>query len=242
MIAPAEKPLPKAAPGSLNFGVSLAAAAIVTLGFSFTIVPDLLLRLRPAVLYLHALTAFAWIVLVVVQAGLIRNRKPALHRKIGVYGLWLGAVVSVTAFFTALILRHDSVIRHGDDGQVEQRIAFLAIPLAGFVIFTVTLALAAYWRNRPALHRRCIMLSWTGLMGAGIARIPVIGDIPYAGNAVPIFLILLLCAQDYWRDRRVHPVYLIGLPLAAAMLQTGDYLYGAHPAWWVAAARALIGV
>ena len=136
----------------------------------------------------------------------------------------------------------DSVTRYGDDGQVEQRIAFLAIPLAGFVIFTVTLALAAYWRNRPALHRRCIMLSWTGLMGAGIARIPVIGDIPYAGNAVPIFRSFYCARRTFGGTAEFTLVYLIGLPLAAMMLQVGDYLYGAHPAWWVATARWMIGV
>jgi hypothetical protein len=228
-------------PRNLYFGVSLLSAVIIVGGFSFSVGPDLLFRLRPAVLYLHALTALTWIILVVVQAVLVRNRNVALHRKIGAWGLWLGAVASVTSFFTALILRHDSVIRHGDDRIVE-RIAFLSIPLAGFVIFTVTLALAAYWRKRPAFHRRAIMLSWTGLMGAAVARMPVLGDLPFFGDALPDALILLLCAQDYWTERRVHPVYLVGLPLVLVMQIGAAYLYQQHPTWWVATARFMIGV
>jgi uncharacterized membrane protein len=239
MIAPAVNPQPR----NLVFVVCLLAAVFITFGFSFSIGPDLLFRLRPAVLYLHAATAFAWIVLVVVQAGLIRNRKPALHRKIGVWGLWLGAAAAVTSFFTALILRHDSVIRHGADGHVDERIAFLAIPLNGFVIFSVALALAAYYRNRPALHRRFIMLSWAGLIGAAAARIPGLGDvIPAAGKVLPDLPIAVLCVHELLTRRRVHPVYLLGLPLIVAFQLASEYLVNAHPGWWVATARWMIGV
>jgi hypothetical protein len=238
MIAPAIG----AKPRNFTFVVSLLAAALIIFGFSFSVGPDLLFRLRPAVLYLHALTAVTWVVLVVVQAGLVRKRNLALHRKIGVYGLWLGAVVSATSFLTALILRHDSVIRHGNDGRVDARIAFLSIPLAGFVVFTATLALAAYWRNRPALHRRCIMLSWTGLMGAALARMPFLDGVKHAETVLTIGLVIALCGQDWWTARRLHPLYLISLPLILAVQQGADYLFSSHPAWWVATARAMIGV
>jgi hypothetical protein len=239
MIAPAAKPQPR----NFVFAVCLAAALFITFGFSFTIGPDLLFRLRPAVLYLHVATAFAWIALVVVQAGLIRNRKPALHRKIGFWGLWLGAVAAATSFVTALILRHDSVIRHGEDGHVDERIAFLAVPLNGFVIFSVALALAAYWRNRPALHRRLIMLSWAGLIGAAAARIPGLDDtVPAAFITLPDLPIAILCLHELLTTRRLHPVYLAGLPLIVALQLVTQYLFGAHPAWWVATARWMIGL
>jgi hypothetical protein len=227
---------------SLYFPASVAAAIIIAVGFGCSIFPNLLLRLRPAILYLHALTAFAWITLVPYQAWLIRQRKLALHRKIGPYGLALGAVASITAFFTSFILRHESVIRHGNDGRTDARIAFLAIPLTSWAVFTILLALAGFWRNRPGLHRRCIMLSWSALFGAAIARIPVLGGIPFLADFLTVALIATLCVQEYRREHRVHPVYVAGLPAALIALLAGDYLAFVHPAWWVSAARGMIGL
>jgi uncharacterized membrane protein YozB (DUF420 family) len=238
MSAPAMKP----APSNFTLAVSLFITATIFLGFSFTIYPDVLARARPALLYLHVVTAPAWLLLLVAQVVLVRKGMVARHRAIGVYGLWLGAVASVTSFFTALILRHDSVIRHGPNDQMIERIAFLSIPLNGFVVFTVALALAAYWRRRPAFHRRAMMLAAVSLMGAGLARLPVPDAYSDLLNYVPDAVLLVLCAHDYWTTRRVHPVYLAGVPLFVAMELGAQYLSNQHPAWWVATARALIGV
>ena len=92
MTATAMKP----APGNFTLAVTLLVAGTIFLGFSFTIWPELLARARPAVLYLHALTALGWLALLVVQVVLVRQGKVALHRRLGTYGLWLGAVASVT--------------------------------------------------------------------------------------------------------------------------------------------------
>jgi len=238
MSAPAIKP----APNNFTFGVTLFIAATIFFGFSFTIYPDVLARARPAILYLHVITAIGWLLLLVAQVMLVRRGQVARHRKIGVYGMWLGAVASVSSFATALILRHESVIRHGPNDRMIERIAFLSVPLEGFVIFTVALALAAYWRKRPAFHRRAIMLAALSLMGAGLARLPIPDAYgPWVGH-LPDFVLLVVCAQDYWTTRRVHPVYLVGFPVFVAMGLGSEYLYVQHPAWWVATARLLIGV
>jgi hypothetical protein len=233
-----------ARPTANNFtlGVTLLIAATVFFGFSFTIYPDVLARLRPAVLYLHVISAAGWLLLLVAQVVLVRQRKVAQHRRVGVYGLWLGAIASVSSFATALVLRHESVIRHGPNDRFIERIAFLSVPLAGFLIFTGALALAALWRRRPAFHRRAIMLAAVVLMEPGLARVPVLGDLPHFPDGAPILVLLLLCAHDYWSERRIHPVYLAGVPIAIAVLELGLYLADAHPAWWVAMARLMIGV
>jgi hypothetical protein len=230
-------------PGTGNFTlvVTILIAGTIFFGFSHTILPDVLLRLRPTVLYLHVATAIVWLVLLVVQVALVRNRKVALHRKVGGFGLWVGAAASVSSLATALILRHDSVIRHGAD-RMEERIAFLAVPLNGFLIFSVALGLAALWRRRPAFHRRAIMLAAVSLMGAGLARVPATDTYPLIGLVVPNAVLLLLIGHDWWSERRIHPVYLVGAPLLIALGQATDYLANAHPAWWVATARVLIGV
>jgi uncharacterized membrane protein YozB (DUF420 family) len=230
----------KPAPGNFTLGVTLLVVGTIFFGFSFTIWPEVLSRARPAVLYLHVLTAASWLLLLVAQVVLVRRGEVAQHRRLGTYGLWLGAVASATSFFAALILRHESVvILHPGDRTIE-RTAFLAIPLEGFVTFTVALALAAWWRRRPALHRRAMMMAAVSLMGAGIARIPLPGDAPIFRDAVPALVVLALAVHDWRTMGRVHPVYLWGLPLLVGMSALSDYLFIQHPAWWVASARWMI--
>lgn len=238
MSAPAMKP----APGNFTLAMTLLIAGTIFFGFSFTLWPDVLARARPAILYLHVITAPAWLALLIAQVMLVRQGKVALHRKVGTYGLWLGAVVSVSALATALILRHERVVLLPPGDHMNQRIAFLAIPLNGFVCFTVPFTLAAWWRRRPAFHRRAMMMAAVSLMGAGIARIPVLSDLPYFGDLLPTLFVLAFCAQDWRTTGRVHPVYAWGLPLFVAMEALSDYLFTQHPDWWLATARWMIGV
>ncbi len=231
----------KPVPGNFTLIATLLIAGLIFFGFSFTIWPDLLARARPAVLYGHAATAAGWLALLVAQVALVRRGRVALHRRIGPYGLWLGAAASATSFVAALILRHESVVNHPGVRTVE-RIAFLAVPLAGFVAFTVALTLAARWRRQPAFHRRAMMLAAVSLMGAGIARIPVLGDQLFSGDIAQALTILVLAAHDYRTMGRVHPVYLAGLPLFVGLSAVTDYLFLEHPDWWVATARSMIGV
>jgi hypothetical protein len=237
MTATAMKP----APANFTLAIVLLIVGTIFFGFSFTLWPDVLARARPAVLYLHAATAPSWLALLVAQVVLVRRGKVALHRKVGVYGLWLGAVVSVTALATALILRYQSVVVNHPGDRTVERLAFLAIPLNGFICFTAALALAAWWRKRPAFHRRAMMMAAVSMMGAGIARIPVLGDLPYFGDVFPTLIVLALAGQDWRTSGRVHPVYQWGLPLFVAMEALTNYLDQAHPAWWVATARWMIG-
>jgi len=227
--------------GNFTLGFTMLVTATVFFGFSIEFLPRVIQELRPAVLYVHVATATAWMLLLIAQAALARNGKIALHRKIGVYGLWLGAVAAVTAFATALVLRHDSVISHGTNETIR-RIAFLSIPLNGFVAFSVALGLAAYWRTRPAYHRRCMMLAAVALLGPGLARIPLLDNIPFGVDIVQYATLPVLCGHDLWTQRRLHRVYLAGAPSMIALEGASIFLYVSHPAWWVATARWMIRV
>jgi hypothetical protein len=228
-------------PGNFTLGFIVLVTATVFFGFGINFVPLVIKQLRPAVLYVHLVTAASWMLLLIAQAALARQGKIALHRKIGVYGLWLGTIAAISAFATALVLRHDSVVGHGTD-QAVRRIAFLSIPLHGFVAFSVSLGLAAFWRTRPAYHRRCMMLAAVALLGPGLARIALVDTIPGGANTVQLATLAVLCGHDLWTQRRLHRVYLAGVPLMIALGGVSMYLYVARPAWWVAAARWMIAI
>lgn len=225
------------------FGTGFVAvcAILIVFGFSFSFVAEVVARARPIWLYLHIAAAGAWIVLVIVQASLAMRRRFALHRRIGAWGFGLGVVSAITAFITALVLRHDSVIAHGEAGRAA-RIAFLAIPLNSAIVFSVLLACAWIWRHRPPAHRRCMLLATAALTLPAAARIPGLGELGPAVLLPTDLLILLLVGVDLWRERRVHLVYRIGAP-GIVVLQLATFaLFITHPAWWVRTASVLIGV
>jgi uncharacterized membrane protein YozB (DUF420 family) len=225
------------------FGVAFvtSCAALIFFGFSFTFVPEVIDRVRPVVLYLHIAAAAAWLVLVIAQAVLAMQHNFALHRRIGAYGFGLGALAAITAFITALVLRHDSVVTHGADGRAE-RIAFLAVPLSSAIVFSAALACAWVWRHRPHVHRRCLLLATAVLTLPAVARIPVVSDLGPAALLPTDLLVLTLIGVDLWRERAVHRVYWIGAPAVVAMQMLAIFLIVAHPQWWVRTAALMIAV
>jgi len=226
------------------FGIAFVGACttLIFFGFSFTFVSEVLFRVRPFVLYVHVATAASFMILVVVQAALAMRRKLALHRRIGEFGFYLGATAAVSAFASSLVLRHDDVMSHSADQRVA-RIAFLSVPLNGVIAFSILLACTYFWRHKSAVHRRCILLAAAVLTLPAVARIPVIGTAHGIWSFVPTDgLILLLCGIDLWRDRRLHPVYRIGVPGVFGLQGLTMWLFLAQPDWWVRTAAFLCGV
>lgn len=92
-------------------GMSLLVAAVAVSGFSHTIGANLLHpdTRPPWILHIHALVFSGWVVLFVVQSALMRVSKPALHRRLGMFGAVMGSVLPVLGLATALVMRrlHD---------------------------------------------------------------------------------------------------------------------------------------
>jgi len=225
------------------FGLAFAASCTILIffGFSFTFFSRVISSLRPLVLYAHVATAASWVILVVVQAALAMRRKLALHRRIGEWGFRLGAFAALSAFATALALRRESVLRTADEARRVARLAFLSIPLNGAIAFSALLACAYVWRHKPAIHRRCILLGAATLTLPAVARIPEIGDGPWVAAPTDGFM-LLLVAVDLIRERRLHPVHWIAVPLIVALQQFSAWLFQARPEWWVQTASFLCGL
>lgn len=229
--------------GGSRFGLIFVGGCtlLVFFGFSFTLLSRVIEQLRPLVLYLHAASASAWLLLLVAQAWLAKSRKLALHRRFGKYGFILGMFVAVSAFAAALVLRHDAVIAHGL-GERPARLAFLSIPLNGAIDFSILLVCAWLWRFRPDIHRRCMLLAAAVLTLPAVARIPIIGKSQIWGYAPTLVLLLILCIADLARNKRLHPVYAYGVPAILTFQFTTQWLYDTAPTWWVQLAARLCGV
>jgi sorbitol-specific phosphotransferase system component IIC len=212
-----------------------AAVGVILFGFSHTIGRVLLHPPVPApqILWVHVALASTWLGVLLVSAGRLD-----LHRRLGPVGAVIGAVMSVVAFFTAVELRKLDTV-----GDPVANIAYLAIPLAAWVTFTVPFALALAWRRDPSRHRPLMIMAACAVMGPALGRIP---EVRHAGlfwaGLIPDLMLLSAMAHDRWRRGCWNPTYAVGVPLMALTQGAFVFLQIAQPPAWVAAARWLMMV
>jgi hypothetical protein len=183
--------------------VSLLMLALVTYGFSRTIGPSLLHKPRPLhdfiLLSIHGIVFYAWMLFMVVQAALVRFRSIRMHRLLG----WFGAADAVLVFAMGIWATF----------HLSALIALDMVGVISMLGFGIPVALAIYWRKRPAWHRRLLLVATAMLTNAGFARLPG-GYLPshlfYLG--ADLFLVIGI-AHDLWKDRSIHIVYRYALPL-----------------------------
>jgi hypothetical protein len=219
------------------FGMAWLVLAVVAYGFGRGLAGRLLQPAAPLpwILHVHALVFSGWVLLFLVQSGLVRGHAVRLHRRLGTLGAVLGTALPVLGVATALAMRQ----WHARQGPVND--AFLAVSFNDMLTFAVAFGLALRWRRRPDRHRRLMLIASCALTVAAFARFPrtlVPADTWYAGVDLLIGLGLL---RDRIVDGRVHRVYAIGLPAVIAGQALALYLALAAPTGWLALLRAWLG-
>ena len=219
--------------------MSLLIAAVVVFGFSQTIKGKLIYpaQPRPFVLYVHAALFSGWILLFILQSALVRSRMVRWHRRIGWFGVGLGGAMTVVGVGTAISMaRFNKLTLHSKYPEANLLVSFFDI-----TAFTIPFVLAIYWRTKTEFHRRLQLMACCALTSAAFGRFPpplVAHGSLYVGVDI---LILLAVVRDLIADRRVHPVYLYGLPAFILCQMCVLYTLMHHSAWWLKTARAILG-
>lgn len=229
--------------GSYFLYLALAITSVVFLGFWFTYFSPLLAgqypRVSPAV-HLHGWTFFGWYLLLPLQAGLIRLRRPQWHALLGASSLVLATAMVLTGLVVLGVRMKEAAAAPAP--------SFFS--LFGPGVFSTLLLFAVFYvaafalRRRPGWHKRLVIVASVGGMGAATFRIASV----LSGNAarsVPVGVLatnLFLAAAmtcDLRRDGRVHPAWWIGL--AACLAVEAGLLVATWPPG-VVVARALAWV
>ena len=213
--------------------MSVVIAVVVIYGFSFTVADNLIHPSypRPWLLYVHAAVMAAWIVVFIVQASLIRLRRPDLHRRVGRAGLWLGAIIPVLGIATAIAMAKVR-LAHGDP---DAAVSF-PIPMNDATGFAIAFVLAALWRKSPDYHRRLMYVATCILTGAAWGRMPFLDHAEWFYAGVDV-LILIGAVRDRVRAGRIHAVYWYALPAVVC-----GQLLTAYVRWtpqWLATATVI---
>ena len=164
----------------------------------------------PTLIQIHAAIFVGWLVLVIAQAALAATGRMAWHMRVGNLGFIYGAGVIVVGLAAALW----SFQMHLRTGNHQRAADSLFVGLTDMLTFAPFLAAAWFFRGRPELHKRLIMVATTILLIAPVHRMHW-----FLGRPAPLAAILAIwlapiylgMAYDFATRRLVHPVHLLGI-------------------------------
>jgi hypothetical protein len=214
-----------------RFYVGMAIAILITVfaGFSRTYflkahfgTPELSL-----LLHIHGLVFTGWVLFFLSQTTLVAARRTDIHRRLGVAGAVLAALVLILGLSTA-ILRVK-----GGAAPIPgvPPLAFLAVPFFDMVVFAILVGTGLYYRRRLEAHKRLMTLATISLMSAPIARLPLVlqAGPPAFFGLTDLFIVALL-VYDLITRRRPHPATIWGGLLIVAS-QPLRLMISATPGW-----------
>jgi FtsH-binding integral membrane protein len=187
------------------FFSSMAVLMLITVfvGFAHTYYLAGVFRapLPSPIIHIHGAVFSLWMILLITQATLVSAGRVDIHRRLGIAGVVLAALMVVLGVWAAT----DSLVREA--GPVGRDVKFFYIvPLSSMLLFGTLMFFAFRARRDPPAHKRLILIATMSLMVAAIARWPfalVYKHAPIATLFSYIFL-LMLVAYDLWSLHKVH--------------------------------------
>lgn len=209
-------------------GMAAAAALTVLAGFA----PTYFLRSfskQPALsplLHVHGLIFTTWIVLFITQVSLVAIRRVDIHRRLGVVGGVLAIVMLIVGTAAAI----GSARRGFSPPGAPPALVFLVIPIGDLVVFAGLVGSALYYRRRPEIHRRLMLLTTLALLTPAIARLPLIPSNPLAFFGITDLYIIVCLVYDRLTRGRIHPAFRYGA-LFIILSQPLRLLIGGTSTW-----------
>ncbi|HET7598657.1 MAG TPA: hypothetical protein VFK09_00095 [Gemmatimonadales bacterium] len=210
-------------------GMAVVAAVIAFVGFA----PSYYLRALsdrpplPTLVHFHGALSTAWILLFLAQTSLVAARRTDLHRRLGVVGAALAAVLLVVGCLTAVEGARRGVTPPGGPPPL----AFLSVPLGTIVVFAILAGTGLANRRRSETHRRLMLLATIALLTPAISRFRYfMPGGPALAIGGTIALVLVCLAYDRLSHGRIHPAFLWG-GLFLIVSLPARFALGATPMW-----------
>jgi len=206
---------------STYLGASIAIAGIMFVGFARNYYLRVWLgtRVITFLVHIHGLVMTAWVLLFFTQTLLIAKHRADLHRKLGIVGAALAALVLLLGLFT---------IGHSIERQKPAADAMLVIELfvafdgISLLVFAALVLAGVLHRQRPEIHRRLMLIAMISLLPPAYGRL--IANVTH--HNVELLVLGMMYASalscllvDAWRHRRVHPAFAMGSVLVIASNQ-----------------------
>lgn len=167
-------------------------------------------------LHLHGVVLTTWLLILIVQASLVLRGRTDLHMTAGkTVGVCWAVLVCLTAVSAAF-----GVLSPGIGREVESLQGFLQFTsaiLGDVVTFVVLFVAGLVYRERPATHKRLMVLATAALLvpaGGRLSRnvLSVESSVLsfLLGAGAPVLFTVPLLAYDWGTRSRVHPASWLG--------------------------------
>lgn len=196
------------------------------------------------VLQVHAILFPAWLGILTVQVLLIRIRRTAWHKRLGIAAACLVPVMIVTGIWAEILSQRF----YSPRDPLNQ--SFFIIPLFYMAAFGMLTGLALWRRADGPAHKRWMLLANAVIVGAAYARwwgLPIMsvtgnGFFGMIANTFAGFYLLVgaACLYDWITRRQLHPVYQTGIPALLLCHLGVSAIY--HAEGWRPIARAIAGI
>lgn len=174
----------------------------------------------PWALEVHVWSFFGWMTLLTLQIGLIRFRRPAWHRTLGIGLLILVPVMAFTA------LAAEGYSQHFYAAKDPENIRFYIIPLTSVLMFVAVAAAAFATRHDPSAHKRLILIATAVILTAAFGR--------WFGREIEQAI-----GSGFW-GVLLSNFGGVDLTIAAAMLYDQITRGRPHPVYWKAVPPVLL--
>lgn len=199
-----------------RFYVSAAIAITIIVLAGFSVDLDLLRDMSglSALVRVHGAVMLGWIALFATQTVLVARHRADLHRRLGIFGAALAAVIVIADTATAVV-----AFRLGGHHLPPGIPAPLFLAFASFdlLTFSILVSGAIALRRKSDWHKRLMLLGVIMVLDAALARfISAYTSSGVDPALVRNGLVLLCVAIDTLRYRRLHPAFLMGALLVFA--------------------------
>jgi hypothetical protein len=184
----------------------------------------------------HGIVFFGWLLIFLIQSGLIASRRAALHRKLGTVSVLVLALMIPLAYTTTAAMARRAFDLSGDLKIDHDPLYESIFPFSNLLIFSGLVVAALAYRSRPEIHKRLMLFANIELMPAPLAHFightPWLAALPAAIITIPISMFVAAAiGRDVLAGGRVHPLTwgLALLRLFSGPLEAGPV--GSSAAW-----------
>jgi uncharacterized membrane protein YozB (DUF420 family) len=224
--------------------MAIFAAGVILLGFARTYylkeffgTPPL-----PWLVHLHGALMTAWLALFAAQTTLVEKGRTDIHRRLGVAGALLAAAIVLVGPMVAVYAVRSGHSTAGAATPTGNPLAFMVVPFGDIAVFAILVGAALFYRRRPQLHKRLMLVAVIAILPPGVARWPFhfLPRSPLLFFGFPDLVLIGCILYDFVKTRRLSPAFLWG----------GLLLIASHPlrlmfsgtAAWMSFAHWITGV
>lgn len=193
--------------------IALITAAIVFLGFARTFFFNAIFAqgYLGTLRIVHGTVFSLWLVLLLVQTTLVARKRTDIHRRLGIFGFVLASLMVIVGLMMAF-----NAAKYGFHAPgLPPPLIFVAVPFFDILVFAALIAAAFYYRRKPEIHKRLIIVATISILPPALARLCLLS--PALMKTLPFSaflgadLVLIGCVlYEYSKTKSLQRAWLWG--------------------------------